>query len=99
VKASLNIQLVRIGLMISVDWEHVIGMGHIAPVPTTCPVTQVGHTTVVSPFLTQLGEIGSAYPEFAIIVARGLQKPHAKSNQAPILCCSMMFNDLLVDDG
>jgi hypothetical protein len=32
----------------------------------------------VSPSLTQLGEIGSAYPEFPIIIAIGLQKSYAK---------------------
>jgi hypothetical protein len=34
--------------------------------------------SIVSPFSAQFGEIGSAFPEFAIIVAIGLQKPHAK---------------------
>jgi hypothetical protein len=33
---------------------------------------------IVSPSLTQIGEIGSAYFEFAIIVATGRQKPYAK---------------------
>ncbi len=32
----------------------------------------------VSPSLTQFREIGSVYPDFAIIVAIGLQKPYAK---------------------
>jgi hypothetical protein len=31
----------------------------------------------VSPSLTHLGEIGSVYPEFVIIIAIGLQKPYA----------------------
>jgi hypothetical protein len=35
VKASINIQLVRIGLEVSIDWEHGIGMDHIVPAPTT----------------------------------------------------------------
>ncbi len=30
VKASINIQVVRIGLVISVDWEHETRMDHIA---------------------------------------------------------------------
>jgi hypothetical protein len=34
VKASINIQMVRIGLVISVDWEQGTGMDYIAPAPT-----------------------------------------------------------------
>jgi hypothetical protein len=48
VKASINIQLMRIGLVISVDWEHGTGMDHIAPSPTAYHVTQVGHITVLA---------------------------------------------------
>ncbi len=44
--ASVNIQLVTIGLVMSVHWEHGAGTGHIAPTPTSYPVTQVGHDTV-----------------------------------------------------
>ncbi len=43
VKASINIQLVRIELVISVNNEQT-GMDHIASAPTTHSVTQVGHT-------------------------------------------------------
>ncbi len=53
----------------------------------------------VSPFSTQLREIGSAYPEFMIIVMIGLWKPMLNQNQAQILYCSMMFIVLQVDDG
>ncbi len=46
--ASLNIQLARIGLVISVEWEHGTGgMDHIAPTPTTNPMTQVGQNIVL----------------------------------------------------
>jgi hypothetical protein len=38
----------RIGLAISVDWEHGNGMDHIAPESTTYSVTQVGHTNVLA---------------------------------------------------
>jgi hypothetical protein len=44
VKASINIQVVRIRLVISVDWEHETRMDHIAPAPT---ITQVGYNTVL----------------------------------------------------
>jgi hypothetical protein len=44
----INIQLVRIKLVISVDREHGTGIGHITPAATTYPVTQVGHTTVLA---------------------------------------------------
>jgi hypothetical protein len=47
VTASINIQLVRIGLVISVDWQHGTGMNHIAPASTACPMAQVGHTTML----------------------------------------------------
>jgi hypothetical protein len=48
VKASLNIQLVSIGLVKSVDWEHGTGMDHIAPASPTYPLTQVGYTTMLA---------------------------------------------------
>jgi hypothetical protein len=41
VKASINIQLVIIGPVVSVDWEHGTRMDHIASAPATHPVTQV----------------------------------------------------------
>jgi hypothetical protein len=47
VKASINIQMVRIRLVISVDWEQGTGMDHIAPAPTAYPVTQEGYNTVL----------------------------------------------------
>jgi hypothetical protein len=40
-KASINIQLVRIGLVISVDWEPGTGVVHIAPSPTPHFMTQI----------------------------------------------------------
>ncbi len=46
-KVSLDIGLVRNGLVISVDWEHGTGMDHTAPATST-PVTQVGHTTMLA---------------------------------------------------
>jgi hypothetical protein len=48
VKASINIRLVRIGLVISVDWEHGTGMDHIAPAPTTYPMIYVSHITMLA---------------------------------------------------
>jgi hypothetical protein len=48
VKVSVNIQLVRIGLVILVDREHGIGMDHIVSAPTKYPMTQVGCTTVLA---------------------------------------------------
>jgi hypothetical protein len=51
VKAFRNIQLVRIGLVILVDWEHETGINHIAPVPTTYPVTQVGYNTMPAMYM------------------------------------------------
>ncbi len=39
----------------------------------------------VSPSLTQFGEIGSAYPEFTIIVAIGLRNLMLNRNHVPIL--------------
>jgi hypothetical protein len=51
VKASIKIWLVRIGrigLVISVDWEHGTRIDHIAPAPTTYPVTEVGHTSALA---------------------------------------------------
>ncbi len=47
-KVSRNIQLMRIGLVTSKDWEHGIRMDHTAPVPTTYPVTQVGYNTMLA---------------------------------------------------
>jgi hypothetical protein len=46
VTASINIELVRIGLVRSVDWKLGTGIDHIAPAPTTYPMTQVGYDTV-----------------------------------------------------
>jgi hypothetical protein len=46
VKVSLNIQLMRIELMISEDWEHGTKMDHIMSAPTTQPVNQVGNTAI-----------------------------------------------------
>ncbi len=43
VKVSVNIQLVRIGLVTSVDWEHGTTMDCITPAPTKYPLTQVGY--------------------------------------------------------
>jgi hypothetical protein len=48
VKASINIQLVRIGLVISVDREHGTRMDLIPLAPTTYPVTDVRHNTVLA---------------------------------------------------
>jgi hypothetical protein len=48
VKASINIQLLRIGLLISVDREHGARMDLIPPAPTTYPVTDVCHDTVLA---------------------------------------------------
>jgi hypothetical protein len=48
VKASINIQLLRIGLLISVDREHGTRMDLIPPAPTTYPVTDVRHDTVLA---------------------------------------------------
>jgi hypothetical protein len=48
VRASITIQLVNIGLVISVDLEHDTGIDNIAPSPTTFPVTEVGQTTVLA---------------------------------------------------
>jgi hypothetical protein len=39
----------------------------------------------VLPSSTQFGEIGSAYPEFTIIVAIGLRNPMLNRNQAQML--------------
>ncbi len=47
-KVSVNIQLVRIGLVILVDREHGIGMDHIVSAPTQDPMTQVICTTVLA---------------------------------------------------
>ncbi len=41
VRASINTQLVRVGLVISVDLEHGTGMDHMKSAPATHPVTQV----------------------------------------------------------
>ncbi len=49
-KASINIQLVRIGLVMSVDWEHGTGMDNIAPAPTTYPSTQVSYYTMLATY-------------------------------------------------
>jgi hypothetical protein len=42
-----GVQLVRIGLVKSVDCEHETGMDHIAPAPTTYLVTQVGYNPML----------------------------------------------------
>jgi hypothetical protein len=47
--ASINIQLARIGLVISVEWEHGTGrMDHILPTPTAYPMTQVGQNIMLA---------------------------------------------------
>jgi hypothetical protein len=43
---SINTQLVRIELVISVDQEHGTRMDNMASTPATYPVIQVGHTTM-----------------------------------------------------
>ncbi len=45
-EASINIQLVRLGLVILVDQEHGTDMDHIASASATNHVTLVGYTTV-----------------------------------------------------
>jgi hypothetical protein len=45
-KAFVNIQLVRIELVISVDQEHGTRIDHIVAAPPTHPVTQAGHTAM-----------------------------------------------------
>ncbi len=47
-KASINIQLVKIGLVISVDWEY----DHITPTTNAYTVTQVGYNTVLVMYKT-----------------------------------------------
>jgi hypothetical protein len=42
-RLHINIQLVQIGLVRSVDWERGTRMDHIVPARTTYPVTQVGY--------------------------------------------------------
>ncbi len=42
-KASINTQLERNGLIISVDCEHKTRMDHIVSASATHPVTQVGY--------------------------------------------------------
>jgi hypothetical protein len=46
VGASINTQLVRNGLVISVDWEHGTRMEYIAPASATHPMTQVGYLAI-----------------------------------------------------
>ncbi len=46
-RASINTQLVRVGLVISADLEHGTGMNHMTSEPATHPVTQVSYTAVV----------------------------------------------------
>ncbi len=45
-RASINIWLVWVGLVISVDREHGI-MDHIASAPATHPMAQVGYIAVL----------------------------------------------------
>ncbi len=45
-KTSINTQLVRIQLIISVDWEHEIELDQMASATATLPVTEVGHTAM-----------------------------------------------------
>ncbi len=44
--SDYNIQLVRIGLVSKVDWEHGSKVDNIASVPTTYPMTQAGYNAV-----------------------------------------------------
>ncbi len=44
--ASRNIQLVKIGLVRSVEWERGTGMDHISPALPHTPWFQVGYDTV-----------------------------------------------------
>jgi hypothetical protein len=48
VKASINIQPVRIGLERSVDSEYGSRMDLFVPAPTTQLVTQVGHNIMLA---------------------------------------------------
>ncbi len=45
-RASIKTQLVRIELVILVDWEHRAGMDCIESPPATHPVTEVGHAAL-----------------------------------------------------
>ncbi len=58
--------------------------------PCTCCTALVSHSS------TQLGEISSVYPGYAIIVAIGLWNRILKLNQVQILYCGI-FIDLLDD--
>ncbi len=53
-------------------------------------------TVLVSPSSTQVGEISSIYPDYAIIIAIGLWNPMLNLNQPQILYCGI-FIDLLDD--
>ncbi len=48
VKASINIQPVRTGLVRSVDCEHKSRMDLLVPVPTTHLVTGIGHNIMLA---------------------------------------------------
>jgi hypothetical protein len=45
-EGSINIRLVRIGQVISIDREHGSRINHIKSAPTTHSMTQVGHTAM-----------------------------------------------------
>jgi hypothetical protein len=46
VRVTINIELVRVGLVISVDQEHGTGVNHIVSVAATNPGIQVCYTAV-----------------------------------------------------
>ncbi len=45
-RESINIWLVRVGLVISVDRGHGTRMGHITSTPATHPLSQAGYISV-----------------------------------------------------
>ncbi len=47
-EGSIKIQLVRIGLVISLDWEHGTEGANIAPEHTTYHMSQVGYNTILA---------------------------------------------------
>jgi hypothetical protein len=71
VKASINTQLVRIGLVISLDWEHGTSMDHIAPAATTYPMTISGYDTML-PVSLPRGWIQKMKRMLPVLLAHGL---------------------------
>jgi hypothetical protein len=84
-EGSINIQLVRIGLVISVGWEHGTKVDNIAPEPTPYHMSQVGYNTMLAMY--EKNECCLSNNEFV--------NNDTKDNNPVFLLCRLKINHMM----